>query len=416
MDRVSLPYGKTELEIRLPPGLSARRLEPRAVSAAADPAAEIKKALAEPIASGTLFNMAAGRESAVIIVSDQTRLAPTSLFLPHLVEEIVRAGIREKDITVVLAAGAHREPVKEEIKKIVGPGLHDRIKCLSSSPEAIKCVTLGQTSRGTPVEIHREVAKQSLKVATGNIEPHRLAAFSGGAKALLPGCAGLGAIEKNHALSVKGNTGRDPDQNEVRADAEEAAELAGLDFIFNVVADQHGRLIRAYAGHPVRAHREGCRLAEEIYCVGEVAPADVVLAAAGGSPKDQNLYQAVKALQNAAAAVKPGGTVVMAACCPEGFGQATFRRWVESGLSGPRALERFSLGFELGGHKAAYAAQITSKCRVHFVSDLPGEKVELLYFRPYRDLGEAFEAAIGSSGKSSPDVLVMPYAGLTFPM
>lgn len=415
MNKLCFPYGDNRIEISLPSGISARLLTPYEIDPAASPVHEVKRALQEPIGSEPLSKIATRKKNAVIVVSDCTRLAPSHLFLPYVIEEVVKGGIQKSDVTVVVATGAHRKATENEIENIVGPEVYNKIKCLNSSSDLEECVVLGKTSRGTPVQIFRRVAESDLIIATGNIEPHRMASFSGGAKALVPGTSGLEAIEKNHALSVKGNTGKDPDQNEVRADVEEAAALAGLDFIFNVVVDHLGRLIRAYAGHPVKAHREGCCLAGRIYYVTPGSPADIVIASAGGFPKDQNLYQAIKALQNAAAVVKPGGTVVLAACCREGFGNETFRGWVESGLSGAETLERFSRGFELGGHKAAYAARITEKCRVYLVSELPREVAGLLHFQPYGNMQEAFEAALAGFNKTTPDVVAMPYAGLTFP-
>lgn len=415
MNKLYFPYGDARIEINLSSTVSVRRLTPHKTDPVESPDYEINRALQEPIGSDPLFKIASGKKNAVIVVSDRTRLAPSKLFLPYLVEEVVRGGIKKSDITVVVATGAHRKATEDEIEIIVGPKIYNTVKCLCSSPEAEACVDLGKTSRGTPVQIFRQVAESDLIIATGNIEPHRMASFSGGAKALVPGTSGLETIEKNHALSMKGHTGKEPEQSEVRADAEEAAALAGLGFIFNVVVDHAGRLIRAYAGHPVKAHREGCILAGKMYYVAPGPSADVVIASAGGFPKDQNLYQAIKALQNAAAVVKPGGTVVLAANCGEGYGNETFRRWVESGLGEAEILERFSRGFELGGHKAAYAARITKKCRVHLVSSLPREVAELLHFRPYQHMQEAFEAALFRLEKAAPDVVAMPYAGLTFP-
>lgn len=415
MNRLSFPYGDTEMQISIPPGLEVRFLAPFQAEPAPEPAREIRRALQEPIGSEPLSILAAGKKSAVIVVSDSTRLSPSGLFLPFLLAEVGKGGIKKEDTTVVVATGAHRRATEEEIKSIVGAESYSKIKCVSSSPDPEACVVLGKTSRGTPVQIFREVALAGLIIATGNLEPHRMASFSGGAKALVPGTSGLEAIEMNHALSMKGKPGKDPGQSEVRADAEEAATLAGLDFIFNVVVDHRGRLIKAYAGHPVKAHREGCKLAGKIYCVPGCQPADIVLASAGGFPKDQSLYQAIKSLQNASAVVKPGGTVILAARCREGFSNKTFQSWAEAGLSEPETLERFSRGFVLGGHKAAYAARITEKCRVYLVSGLARETVELLHFHPCRNLQEAFDAALARFGKAAPEVVAMPYAGLTFP-
>jgi nickel-dependent lactate racemase len=409
-----LPYGSTFVEFSLPPSCKGRLLAPNRIEPAQNPASEIKRALNEPIGSVRLSALAGAKKNAVIVVSDQTRLAPTRDFLPYLVEEIVRGGISRDDITVVVATGAHRPATDAEVMELVGEDIYKTLECLNSSQEPQDCVELRKTSRGTPVQIFHRVAESDLKIATGNIEPHWMAAFSGGAKAIVPGTSSKVTIESNHALSLKGNMSRAPGQNTVRADLEEAAAIAGLNFIFNVVVDCQGRLVRAFAGHPVQAHRAGCVLAGRIYYVEPGPAADLVVASAGGKPKDRNLYQAVKALQNAAAVVKPGGTVVLAARCREGYGNQSFRSWVERGQSESETLEHFSRGFVLGGHKAAAAARVTSKCRVHLVSGLPGKVAELLHCHPYHSLQKAVEEALGYLKKDNPDVVIMPHAGLTF--
>ncbi len=414
MSSFLLPYGSTFKKISLPPGCKARLFTPNLVEPVENPSREIKRALDETIGSVRLSELAGAKKNAVIIVSDHTRLAPTQIFLPYLVEEIVKGGISTDDIAVVVATGAHRPAAGAEVREIVGAEIYNTLECLNSSQEPQDCVEVGRTSRGTPVQVFHRVAKADMKVATGNIEPHWMASFSGGAKALVPGTASRVTIEKNHALSVVGHISRDPGQNTVRADLEEAAALAGLEFVFNVVVDHHGRLLKAFAGHPVQAHRAGCLLAGRVYYADPGPPADIVVASAGGVPKDQNLYQAVKALQNAAAVVKPGGTVALAARCREGYGNHVFRGWVEAGRSEAETLERFSRGFVLGGHKAAAAARVTQKCRVHLVSGLPGQVAEMLHCRPYRSLQEAVEGALGRVKTDNPDVVIMPYAGLTF--
>lgn len=414
MSEIRFPYSDTHVVLELPGSLPVRLLVPGKAGLPADSAGEIMRVLQNPVGTGPLPELAQAKKSAVIVVSDRTRLAPTHLFLPYLIEEIVKGGIRKENITVVVGVGAHREATAEEILSNVGQEVYSTVLCLSSSPSPAKCVVLGKTSRGTPLQIFRQVAEGDLKVATGNIEPHWMAAYSGGAKALVPGVAGLETIEKNHALSVKGQAVRDPDQNTVRADAEEAAEKLGLDFIFNVVTDHRGRLVQAFAGHPVRAHRAGCVLAGKLYYVSPIQPADIVLASAGGFPKDQSLYQAVKALQNAAAVVKPGGTIVLAASCREGFGNETFRHWAGLGLGEDELLERFARGFVLGAHKAALAAGITKKCRVYLVSDLSPKISEQLHFLPFPNMQQAFEAALRLCKGASPDIAAVPYAGLTF--
>ena len=217
---------------------------------------------------------------------------------------------------------------------------------------------VGTTSRGTRLEVFEPYLDADLRICTGNIEYHYFAGFSGGAKAVVPGLCSYAAIRDNHSMMLA-PTARAGilDGNPVREDIDEAGGLVGVDFIFNVVLDEEKRIIHAVAGHYLEAHREGVRrLRRALRPARSTAAADVVIASPGGRPKDINLYQAQKTLDNVGGAVRDGGVVILVARCREGFGQKAFEEWM-CGMGTPQVLiDRIQREFVLGGHKAAAVA------------------------------------------------------------
>jgi nickel-dependent lactate racemase len=277
-------------------------------------------------------------------------------------------------------------------------------------------VRLGVTSRGTPVEILRTVVEADVRICVGNLELHYFAGYSGGAKAILPGCASRATVQANHAMMVKPEAcaGR-LDGNPVRADLEEGAAMVGIDFILNVLVDSQHRITGAVAGEVSAAHRQGCELVAEQGIVPVAGLADVVLVSAGGFPKDVNFYQAQKALDNAAHVVRPGGTIVLVAECGEGLGNVTFETWLREASSPRQVLDRIQHEFVLGGHKAAAVASVLERASVYLVSSLPAEVVEACGLIPSDDVEQALNIALSQAGKSA-GILVMPQGGSVLPV
>jgi nickel-dependent lactate racemase len=384
---ISLAYGHHSLCVELADaGQKIQVLAPQ--RCAWDP---IRLALAAPIGSPRLCELVRPSQSVAIVASDITRPCPTGLMLPPVLEELAAAGVREKQIAVVFALGSHRPHTAQERARLAGSGIAERVRCLDSDPSRV--VQVGTTSRGTPIEAFEPVVSADVRIALGNVEPHYFAGYSGGAKALVPGVCSARTIQRNHAWMV------DPQArggvlagNPVREDLEEGAALIGIDFILNVILDNEHRVVAAAAGDVTQAHRWACRLVEHQSTVYVDQPADVVLVSSGGYPKDISLYQAQKALDNAAAAVRPGGVIVWAAECPEGLGHATFEEWIV-GATPDSILARLQHEFVLGGHKAAAIARVLKQASVHLVSSLPPELVRACGLAPFADVDSALAAA-----------------------
>ena len=394
-----LGFGQRFLE--MPISEEVEVLLPEELPAA--PPDELERSMDQPI--GKNFDEFEGCKSASILISDITRPSPSHLILPALVRRLKELQVRE--LRIVFALGTHRKMTSEEEKKL----LKDFAKLPHMQHDPRRCILMGQTTRGTPVEILEEVASSDLIIATGNIEYHYYAGYSGGAKALLPGVSSERSVIKNHELMRDQRAASGRLDSPVRQDMEEAAQIAGLDFILNVVLNSKKEIVRAVAGDFIQAHRAGASVVDRMYR-RPVEPAEIVVACAGGRPKDLNLFQAQKALDNSKNAAVPGGTIILVAECSEGLGHPVFERWACEAKSAEDCWQRFGREYEFGGHKAAFLARESLRHQLILVSSLSQEEAKMCFFQPAKTLDEALAMARERQGKNA-KIIVMPHGNLT---
>lgn len=373
----------------------------------------ILQALENPIGALRLREVVKPGEKIAIVTSDITRPMPTYAVMPSLLDELYAAGVSRDDITLVFALGSHRCHTEEEKRKLAGERAYAEIRCIDG--DASDCVHLGRTIHGTPVDIVSVVANADRRICLGNIEYHYFAGYSGGAKAIMPGVSTREAIQANHSmmldpLACAGNI----ETNPLRKDIEEAADMCGVDYILNVVLDEHKKIVKAFAGDVTAAHRAGCAFLDTLYQKKMKERADIVIVSQGGAPKDLNLYQTQKALDNAKHAIKKGGTIILVGSCKEGLGEKTFEEWLLEAKEPSELLERVKRNFKLGGHKAAAMAMVMENAQIYLVSDMEPEFVERIFMTPYQDVQEAFSDAMKKHGDDA-TVIVMPYGGSTLP-
>jgi nickel-dependent lactate racemase len=364
---VRLPFGKTHIEARVPSANLTGIFEPHGIQQTADEHLLISEALQHPIASPRLRELVQPGQKVAIMASDLTRPCPSARLLPFVLKELAEAGVRDEDVLIVAALGLHRQMTLAELERMAGLDAYRRFQVINHNPGDV--VYLGTTQRGTPVEVFRPVVEADFRVCLGNVEFHYFVGYSGGAKAIIPGCASKKTVTANHAWMVH------PDAvsgtyvgNPVRADLEEAAAMVGVDFILNVVVDAHHRILAAVAGDGIAAHRVGCDWIAQRGKVAIPRQGDIVVVSPGGYPKDVNLYQAQKALDGAALAVRPGGIIIWVAECPEGLGNDVFEQWFTSGWTCEQLLDRIQQEFVLGGHKAAAIAKVALQAQLMLVS------------------------------------------------
>ena len=410
---LELGFGTGTQRIAVPDKNLMAVLTPNDVKKELTGEAEVKRALEAPIGSPRLREIVKPGEKIAVITSDITRPMPTWKVMPVLLDELYAGGVRPEDVTLVFALGSHRAQTPEERRHLAGERAFNEIQCIDSDPN--DCVHMGVTGRGTPVDIFTPVAKADRRICLGNIEYHYFAGYSGGAKAIMPGVSTRAAIQANHARMVEDTScAGHIAGNNLRADIEEAGAIVGIDFILNVVLDEHKEIIRAVAGDVTEAHRAGCAFLDTLYMKKIDARADIVVVSQGGAPKDLNLYQTQKALDNAKHAVKKGGTVILVGSCREGCGEGVFARWLREAPDAHSMIERVKTRFELGGHKAAAIAMVLENAKVVLVSDLPDEQVRAAFLTPAASAQEALDRALREYGPDA-TVIVMPYGGSTLP-
>ena len=373
----------------------------------------VRYALAHPIGAPLLRDVVQPGQMVAIVTSDISRPLPSADVLPAVLDELYAGGVRAEDITVVLALGSHRRHTEEEMRHLVGERCWREVKCVDS--DVNDCVHLGVTTAGTPVDITRVVAEADVRVCLGNIEFHYFAGYSGGAKAIMPGCSTPAAIQQNHRMMISPDACAGKlEGNPVRADIEEAGAVCGIDYIVNAVLDEHKHIVCAVAGDVTAAHRVGCAYLDEMYRKKLPRQADIVLVSQGGAPKDANLYQVQKALDNAKHAVRDGGTIILIGECGEGLGSKKFEQWLTEAPTAHSMVERIGQQFELGGHKAAAIGMVLDRAQIDLVSAMDDDFVQSIFLTPQPTAQAAFDAAMEKYGEDA-TVIAMPYGGATLP-
>ena len=410
---ISVPYGSGEKSFQIPASSFLKTILPTDEKTAAVSSDDlIRKALAFPIGKPKLSESVTPSQKIAIIINDVTRPTPSAYLIPFVLEELKAVGISDENITFYFALGLHREQNTDEIKKLLGEDVFSRFKYAQHEVGSFPVTSFGATTRGTPIEVYSDVVENDFIIGIGEVGFHYYAGYSGGAKSLLPGVSSKNSVIANHKMMIEKNAVSGRVDSPVRADLEEAAKIVGLDFILNVVLDSHKNVVAAFAGDFIEAHREGVKVVDAMYKI-PVPPADAVIVSCGGYPKDINLYQTNKALDNATQAVAEGGSIIVVSECRDGIGNEVYDRWNKSCKTADDAIERFKNEFEFGGHKAATTASASKRFHLYLVSSLSDEDAREAFFEPCRTIEEAISKVLEKNPNAR--FLVMPYGGQTLP-
>jgi nickel-dependent lactate racemase len=341
---VSIPYGKSKIPFTINSDQCVTVLRPNGQTEAKqrDETDIVEEALANPIESPRLCDLAQSCQRILVITSDHTRPLPSRITLPLLLAEM-RLKNPTVDVQIIVATGYHRQTRKEELIEKFGQSLIDREEfVIHDCQDASQMVYKGQLPSGGELWLNNRVDQADLIVAEGFIEPHFFAGFSGGRKSILPGIAGAESILANHCAAFidhpAARTGVLQD-NPMHLDMVDAARKASLSFILNVMLDDDKKITGAFAGHPEAAHASGCRAVAHLAGVKK-QEADIVITSNGGYPLDQNLYQAVKGMTAAETCVRPGGVIIMVAACEDGLGGDAFCHWLTEASTPAAALHK----------------------------------------------------------------------------
>ncbi len=415
---VWLPYGKTDVCVRVPARNLLGTIEPKDKQGAPDAKAEVERALSEPIGTKRLSEIAKPESKVAIVVDDATRDAPSEVMLLPVLAELNSAGVKDENITVIFGCGTHRAVKPEEATELLGAEALKRVKTISHCCSDTDLVYIGTTkTHGNKIHVNRVFAEADVKVLLGDVNFHYYAGYGGGRKSVLPAVCGAETIQHNHALllSASARTGN-LEANPVHVDMTEAARLAKVDFIVNIVENKKGEIVKAFAGDLEAAFMEGVKLVDEMYRVTIDRRADIIVVSAGGHPADMNLYQAYKGLDNALDAVKRGGVIILVAECLDGHGHQVFYEWMTR-LGDIKNVEReIKRNFVMGGHKAYYLLKALQNHQIILVSSMPDFYATSIFkLKTARAVNDALNEALKLAGSAS-RVWAMPQGSHTLPI
>lgn len=422
-----IPYSKSALEFTLPPSMRVTVAVSQPAEPVQDISIAIKEALDHPIGTPSLREMAKTGDRACIVFTDITRATPDHLLVPALLTELEKAGVRDEDITLLCGIGMHRLSTQIEKVTKLGADIVARYRVIDNEPQNLSAlVDLGVTPGGVPVLLHRAVVETDLLIATGIVEPHQYAGYSGGPKTVAVGAAGEALIAHTHGPAFVDHPGTRLGQiegNPFHEAVTEASRRAGLRFILNVVLDDNKHVLRVAAGDPELAFHDLVKFAKSVYEVPIPQQYDIAIGGVG-FPKDANLYQASRAPSYLFFAPVPvvhkGGFFIIPARCEEGAGAGVGEQRFLAAMRDAADIQ-FILddarknGYPPGQQRAFVMAKVLEESNVVIVGSECPDLVAACKMIPAATMEEAIELASAKLG-SACDVLIVPHAMLTLPV
>jgi nickel-dependent lactate racemase len=422
-----VPYSKSTIEFSLPASMHGTVVASKRAELLPDVGGAIAEALAHPIGSPPLVELAHPGDRVCIVFTDVTRASPDHLLVPALLRQLEAAGVHDEDVTLLCGIGMHRPSTPEEKAAKLGAEVVARYRAIDNEPQNPQAlVDLGVTPNGVPVSAHRAAVEADLLIGTGLVEPHQYAGYSGGRKTVAVGAAGEPLIAHTHGPAFIDHPGTRLGRiegNPFHEAVTEAARRAGLRFILNVVLDDEKQVVCVKAGEPVETHRQLVAFARSIYEVEIPRQYDVAIGGVG-FPKDANLYQASRAASYLFFAptpvVRPGGYLIIPARCEEGAGDGVGeQRFLAAMRDGPDI--QFILddarrnGYPPGQQRAFVMAKVLEEARVLVVGSERPDVVAACKMTPVATMDEALALAARELGEDL-DVLIVPHALLTLPV
>ena len=419
--RITLDYGKVGLPVEIPDRNLVGPIELATTQPLTHPVAALQAALQAPTGTPPLGELAQGKRSACVLICDITRPVPNSFLLPPILDTLERAGVPREEILILIATGLHRPNEGDELVELVGREVASNYRVENHDGRSLADHTyLGETPSDVPVWIDTRYLEAELKLATGLIEPHLMAGFSGGRKLICPGIAALETVKEwhsprflEHPLADCGNL----EGNPVHEENTRIARLAGCDFIVNVTLDRDRQITSVVAGDMEQAFLQGVETARAAAEVPLDAPCDVVVTSSAGYPLDTTFYQSVKGLRGVLPIVKQGGTIVLAAELSEGVGSQEFEQLLEEfddlDLFMERILDRDY--FVLDQWQVEELAKVRRKADVRYVTDgLPADRLNRMFVEAAASVEDAVEDALAAHGRDA-RVAVVPKGPYVMP-
>ena len=423
----TVPYSRETLEFEVPDDMEATVLKSKVMQPVDDPHQATSDALASPIDSPALSKLVKPGDKVCLVFTDVTRACPDYLLVPPILHELETAGVRDEDITLLCGIGLHRPSTPEERIEKLGQAVVDRYRIIDSAPcDPEQLVDLGTTPSGVPLSVNRTAYEADLLIATGIVEPHQYAGYSGGRKTIAVGGAGERMIEYTHGPDMIDHPGTrlgKLEGNPFHEAITEAAKRAGLRFILNVVMDDDKNIIAVKAGEPEATHNALVVIAKQLFEVPISHQYDVAVAGVG-YPKDANLYQASRAASYLFFAptpvVRTGGYIIIPARAEEGAGEGVGeQRYYEAMRDAPDMQsildDARTHGYKPGGQRAFVMAKVQEACDIIIVGSECPDIVRDLHAIPATTMEEAFAIVQEDLGREL-QVAIVPHALLTLPI
>ena len=397
MQRIELPFFDSSIELKVPDNWELRICAPEVFPTLNDD--QLRKCFAEPIGASRLRKIARGKKTAAVVVEDVTRPMRVDRLVPIVLEELEAGGIARQDIVIISAVGCHKPQTGPDFRRKLGDRIVENYRTLNPSPHD-QLTYLGTTRRGTPIHVNSQFASADVKVGVGGILPHPAAGYGGGGKTVLPGVCGAETITTHHLRGNGVGAGvRVVEGNAFRADLEEAAALAKLDFVVNAVMGVSRDIVGLFVGDMMEAHRQGIALAERAYAV--IADRGVDINIISSYPEDYDLVQSTKALAKGMGtdSLKAGGKVLLVTACPDGAGHHSLYGPTGKGHAGFLERRRAHLA---NMHLAIYSPGVG-----------PAEMLDVFpeTVRMFRDIEAAVDHV--AAGNATATVNVFPYGAMS---
>lgn len=418
MTPVKLQFGRTGLELTIRSD-RVTIVEPRHVAGIPDEAAAFRAAVRAPRGTRPLRELVKAHERVAILIPDHTRPLPRERLLPWLFEEL--AHVPAENFVIINGTGSHRANTPAELRQMVGDGVFERYRVINHDSRDPKTLArAGSTAEGRPVWFNREYVEADRRIVLGFIEPHFMAGFSGGYKGVFPAIADLDAIKHYHRaqviadpLSTWGVLANNPTQAQVRANG----ALLPVDFLINVTQNRQREITGFFCGDVIASHDAGCAFAKQTAMVPCPHAFPIVVTSNSGFPLDQNLYQTVKGMSAAAQVVTPGGLILAAAECGDGFpDHGSFKHFLFSHPSAQAMLDTINhavVPME-DQWQVQLLALILVRARVGVYSRIAPDEIRRAHLEPISDLAERIDAELSRLGRDAP-IAVLPEGPMTIP-
>ena len=424
MSKHSFKFDREKIDVEIPDENLLGILTSHDIPCAATEEEAVFKALENPVESARIGDKVKPGEKVCIVICDLTRAwQRTHFYLPILVKEIKRGGVKDEDIFFISGTGTHRSQTPEEHKALLGEELSGKHKIYDHNSTTAEMTDFGTTSRGTPIRFNKMATDADHVILTGGLSYHFMAGWAGGRKAILPGISSYETIMANHALTLNPPPGKgrnlacrtgNLDGNLMHLDMMEAVSKIEPSFLLNVIMNASGQIGWAVAGDWQKAFMAGTAIVDSVDAVDISEKADLVIASACGFPKDMNLYQTGKTIFNCWEAAKPGGAIIVLSACSEGYGNKEMQRMLQEFKNSDEREVELRRKFSIEKHIGYCTGQVAEQHDLHLVTNMDSSLLEGTGIKASKTIEEALEKVYAYHGRT-PKTLLMPQGANTLP-